>query len=153
MKKLNRVLTMTAALLIGLALWLPALRSRWVAAQGVGLTGSYGFTATASYSGASNSGTLALVGVLTFDGSGNLNGSETVIQPDPSPNATAVKSQTFPFAGTYMVNAGGTGTMMIQLPDNSTIPVSFVITDGGSGLMFVQTGGSNNILTGTARKQ
>jgi hypothetical protein len=154
MTKVNRVVMMTAVLLIGLALWLPALRSRWVAAQSVGLTGSYGFTATASYTGASNSGTLAVVGVMTFDGTGNLAGNETFVQPDPSPNATTVQTGPVQFTGTYTVNADRTGSLRINLNgQDAPIPVAFVITDGGSNLMFVQTGGGNNLLTGTARKQ
>jgi hypothetical protein len=115
--------------------------------------GAYGFTASAPYTGANNSGPVALVGVITFDGAGNLTGSETFVQPDPSPDATTVQSQRVPFAGTYTVNADGTGTLMIQIPGQPTIPVSLVVTDGGSGLMFVQTGAGNSLLTGTARKQ
>jgi hypothetical protein len=58
-----------------------------------------------------------------------------------------------PFAGTYTVNADGTGTLMIQVPGTPTIPVAIVVTDGGSSLMFVQTGVGNSLLAGTARKQ
>ena len=153
MKNRGRVLVMTAALLIGITLWLPGLRSRRVAAQNPGLMGAYGFTASAPYTGANNSGPIALVGVITFDGAGNLTGSETVVQPDPSPNATPVQSQRVPFAGTYTVNDDGTGTLMIQIPGTPTIPVAIVVTEGGSSFLFVQTAGGNNLLTGTARKQ
>src|SRR5215831_17398234 len=129
MKNRGRVLVMTAALLIGIALWLPGLRSRRVAAQNPGLMGSYGFTAGAPYTGANNSGPIALVGVITFDGAGNLTGSETVVQPDQSPNATTVQSQKVPFTGTYTVNSDGTGTLMIQIPVSGqpAIPVSIVV--------------------------
>src|SRR5215470_17254217 len=100
-----------------------------------------------------NANPVAIVGVITFDGAGNLTGSETFVQPDPSPNATSVQSQRVPFAGTYTVNADGTGTLMIQVPGTPTIPVAIVVTDGGSSLMFVQTGVGNSLLAGTARKQ
>jgi hypothetical protein len=156
MKNRGRVIIMTAFLLIGMALWYPALRSRRVAAQSMGLTGSYGFTASAPYTGANNSGPLAIVGVITFDGAGNLMGNETLVQPDTSPNATTVQTQTVRFAGQYTVNSDGTGTLTVIVPNGPTIPISFVITDGGSSLMFVETGsasGGNNLLTGTARKQ
>jgi hypothetical protein len=155
MKNRGRVLVMTAALSIGMALWLPGLRSRQVAAQNPGLMGAYGFTASAPYTGANNSGPIALVGVITFDGAGNLTGSETIVQPDPSPNATTVQAtQRVPFAGTYTVNADGTGTLMLQIPGvGQPVPASLVVTDGGSGIMFVQTGGGNSLLSGTARKQ
>jgi hypothetical protein len=118
--------------------------------------GAYGFMASATYTGANNSGPVALVGVITFDGAGNLTGSETVVQPDTNPNGTTVQSQRVPFAGTYTINSDGTGTLMIQIPGSSqpTIPASLVVTDGGSGFMFVPTGGNgNNLLTGMARKQ
>ena len=153
MKNRGRVILMTVFLLIGIALWYPALRSRRVAAQSAGLTGSYGFSATAAYTGGNNP--LAIVGVITFDGAGNVTGSETVVQPDPSPNATTVQSFTVPFAGTYTVNADGTGALSIALaiPNASPITASFVLTDGGSGFMLVQTGGGNSLLTGTGRKQ
>jgi hypothetical protein len=79
-------------------------------------------------------------------------GNETVVQPDLSPNATRANVQAVPFTGTYAVNADGTGAMKLQVGPQ-TIPVSMMITDGGSGLMFVQTGGANFLLTGTARKR
>ena len=156
MKNRGRVIIMTAFLLIGMALWYPAFRSRRVAAQSMGLTGSYGFTASSAYTGANNSSPLAIVGVITLDGAGNSMGSETLVQPDTSPNATTVQMQTIRFTGQYTVNADGTGNLSIIVPDGPTIPISFVITDGGSSLMFVETGstgGGNNLLTGTARKQ
>ena len=149
----NSVLMMTAALLIGIALWLPGLRSRRVVAQSPAFMGTYGFTAVAPYAG-SNSGTGAILGVITFDGAGNVSGTSTQVQPDPSPNATTVQSQRVPFAGTYTVNADGTGTLMLQIPGvGQPVPVSLVVTDGGSGIMFVQTGAGNSLLTVTARKQ
>ena len=154
MKNSSRVIVMTVVLLIGISVWLPGLRLRRVGAQGPpALMGSYGFSALAPYAGTNNSSPLAALGVLTFDGAGNIMGSETVVQPDTSPNPTTVQSQTVRFVGTYTVNADGTGTLIIQISGGPTIPVSFVITDGGAGLMFVQTGGSNSLLTGTARKQ
>ena len=151
MKNYSRVI-IAAAVGISLALCVPQLRLQRVTAQSTGLSGSYGFMATAQYTGASNSGPIGLVGTMTFDGSGSLTGSETVVLPDSSPDAIDVKSTKVQFAGTYTVNADGTGTMMLQLRDNLT-PVAFVITDGGSSVMFMQTGAGNNLLTGTARKQ
>jgi hypothetical protein len=112
--------------------------------------GSYGFTAP--YAGVtSNLG--AIIGVITFDGAGNLTGSQTLVSPDPSPNATTVQVQGVSFSGTYTVKADGTGTMQVQVGPELTVPISFVITDGGFGAMFVQTGGANVLVTGTARRQ
>ena len=149
MKNTSRLIMMTAALLIAAALWLPGLRSRRVAAQSPGLMGSYGFTAI------STGGTpdVAVLGVLTFDGAGNVTGSQTIVSPDPAPNATTVTTQPLSFTGTYTVNPDGTGIITIQVGSETVSAISFVIIDGGSGAMFVQTGGSNTVITGTARKQ
>jgi hypothetical protein len=153
MSKLSRVSIMTAILLAGITLGLPGLRSRRAAAQSMGLTGSYGFSAAVSSQGGNGSNSFAILGVITFDGAGKLTGSETLAVPDPNPGATTLQTQQVPFGGTYTVNADGTGVMMLQFPGASQSMVSFVITDGGAGVMFLQTGGSNSLLTGTARKQ
>ena len=152
MKNRSRVIGMTAVILIGMALCLPGLRLRRVAAQSANLTGSYGYIGTFAYVGGSSL-PAAIVGLITFDGAGNVVGSQTFVQPDPSPSATTVQTQVGPFNGTYTVNANGSGALALQFGNGSPTPVAFVITDGGSGLMFVQTGGGNNLLTGTARKQ
>jgi len=151
MKNRIRVLLFTAVLLSAMAVGLPGLKSRQVAAQGLTLTGSYGFTATVPYSG----GTIdpaAVVGVIKFDGAGNLTGSETVVSPDSDPKATSVKAQTLSFNGTYTLNADGTGTMNIQSPGGPATQ-AFVLTDGGTVAQFVETSGVNFIVVGTARKQ
>ena len=144
---------MSAVLLIGVAIWMPGLRSRGVKAQGGTLMGSYGFTATDLSSPGVNPGES--VGVITFDGAGTVGGSLTEVQRDPSPGATMPIVRTIPLNGSYSVNADGTGTMALRNPDNSVTPLSFVITDGGLGFMFIITGGANgNVLTaGSARMQ
>jgi hypothetical protein len=153
MKNRMRVVIMTAVLLIGMAVWLPGLRSRRVAAQSPVLMGSYGFTLTQTWD--AGSAPFALTGVVTFDGAGNLTSNSTIVQVDGNPQATTVQvGQSGQTAGTYTVNADGTGT--VTIPNNGGIPttVSFVITDGGSGLMILPTGGfGNHLVTGTARKQ
>jgi hypothetical protein len=149
MKNCGRVIVMTAVLLIGIALWMPGLRSRRVAAQSAGLTGSYGFTLIQTWDGGDLPG--ALLGVLTFDGAGKFTGSVTQAVVVPDPKATTPQVQAGQqFSGTYTVNADGTGIATQQ--DGTT--VSFVTTDGGSGLMLLPTAGfGNHLLTGTARKQ
>ena len=153
MKNRGRVTITVSVFLIGIAVWVP-LRSMRVAAQssGSGLKGSFGFTATAQYA-LSNPNPVAVLGVITFDGAGNLTGNQTIASSDLSATATTVQTQTVPFTGTYSVNADGTGSLTTQIPGGGTNTVSFVITDGGSGLMFVLTAGTNSLITGTARKQ
>jgi hypothetical protein len=58
------------------------------------------------------------------------------------------------FIGTYTVNANGTGTIAIPGERGGNVEIyTFVMTDGGSGFMFVLSAGGNYLLTGTARKQ
>jgi hypothetical protein len=152
-----RVITMTAVLLIGIAVWLPGLRSPKVAAQssGAGMAGSYGFSITAPYTGGT-SGTGVLQGAVTLDGAGNATTSGGIIvSVDSNTNASVPQVQPLPSnPGTYSVNPDGTGTMTFHDPSGRVISLSFVITDGGSQLMLVVTGGLGNVVgTGIARKQ
>jgi hypothetical protein len=148
-----RVMILTAILLIGAAAWLPGLRSRRVAAQSPALMGSYGFLLTQEFAGGDLPG--ALLGVATFDGAGNVTSSLTQVQVDGNPQATTVQTgQSGQTAGTYTVNADGTGTMTFPQNGGTPTTIAFVITDGGAGILVLPTGGfGNHLLTGTARKQ
>ena len=140
---------MTAVLLTGMALWLPGLRSRRVAAQSPTLMGSYGFQITVPDVG-------AVQGVITLDGAGNATSSGGIsVGIDPDPNATVPQVQpTKGGQGTYTVNPDGTGTITLQNPSGKITSISFVITDGGSQLTAVVTAGLGNAVgTGIARKQ
>jgi hypothetical protein len=153
MKNRMRVVIMTAVLLIGMAVWLPGLRSRRVAAQSPVLMGSYGFLLTQEFSAGDTPG--ALLGVATFDGAGNVTSSLTQVQVDGNPQATTVQTgQSGQTTGTYTVNADGTGTMTFPQNGGTPTTIAFVITDGGAGIMVLPTAGfGNHLLTGTARKQ
>jgi len=150
MRSRTRLTIMTAVLLAGAALWLPLLHSRRVAAQTTSLMGSYGFL-VADYSNPQ-----ATQGVFTFDGAGNLTSNITNVRSDPSPNATTVLVQTVPVPGTYTVNSDGTGVIVLNVPGGLVINVAFVITDGGSNLILLSTGGTtgaaNDVSSGFARK-
>src|SRR5215472_17136585 len=108
----NRVITMTAVLLIGSAVWMPGLRSPRVAAQssGAGLAGSYGFSITVPYTG-NTSGAGVLQGTVTLDGAGNATTSGGIIvSVDSNTNATVPQVQALPSnPETYTVNPDGTG--------------------------------------------
>jgi hypothetical protein len=71
------------------------------------------------------------MGVIAFDGAGNYTGTFTTVQVVPDPKAATVQVQTGPIAGPYKVNADGAGTTK----EAGGAAFSFVITDGGSGLM------------------
>jgi len=153
--KRKRVMMMTTVLLIAIAVWMPGLRSRRVAAVSSTLSGAYSFSITVPYAG-NNNGTGTIQGTVTLDGMGNVPSSGGIIvTPDPDPNATSPQVQPLTSnPGTYTVNADGTGTMTFTDQSGKVFSLSFAITDGGSQLMLVATTGLGNVVgTGTARKQ
>jgi hypothetical protein len=108
-----------------------------------------------------------VVGVLNIDGAGNVTGNYTSLNG----GTTTVQSGTL--AGTYSSNSNGIGGMNIAIDSgsNGNVTFSVVITDGGAGLLLLQTGSadqgnngggngggnnggcSNNSLSGIARRQ
>jgi hypothetical protein len=109
--------------------------------------GSYGFQLnTTPLPGVVN-------GVVSFDDAGNAKASFTVVSVGKDPNQPPVFTGTE--SGTYTINDDGTGTINLTTasgqPDS---PVAFVITDGGAGLLLLQTVGSgSSVQFGTARVQ
>jgi hypothetical protein len=117
------------------------------AAPGQSLNGSYGY----------QSGFAPFprgeVGVLTFDGAGNVTSTGTSVA-DGSARGSGQPVLTGPITastGTYSINPDGTGSM--QLQGSGTL--AFVITDGGSGILFLRlhTTNENDLQFGTARLQ
>lgn len=151
----TRVTTITAVILIGVAAWMPASRSRRVSAQSPSLSGAYGFSIAVPYIGNASS-TGAIQGSVIFDGAGNVSiGSGVTVGVGSDPNATVPQVQPLQSsAGTYTVNPDGTGTITLQNSNGKVTSLSFVMTDGGSQLMLVVTAGIGNVAaTGIARKQ
>jgi hypothetical protein len=93
------------------------------------LTGSYGLQSTKSSPTPQTS-----VEVWTFDGAGNVSLSGTFVVPGPS---VGIDTR----SGTYTVNPDGTGTITIppQQPGGNVQTFVFVITNGHSGLLVLQT--------------
>jgi hypothetical protein len=107
-------------------------------------SGSYGFQFTKSPS------PEGIVGVINFDGAGNLTGSFT----DVSGNDSNQPLVTGTFTGTYTPNPDGTGTMNIAVDPSTTVTLAAVSTDSGSGMLLLQTAGTeNSVMFGTARMQ
>jgi hypothetical protein len=90
----------------------------------------------------------AAVGVMKFDGAGNVTVSRTSVGPPGTAIKLPVASGSP--AATYSLNPDGSGT--ITLPAST---FAFVTTDGGSGLLLLQTNGDagRNVSWGTARLQ
>ncbi len=97
-----------------------------------------------------NQAPSAFLGVLNFDGSGKINGSYTIVT-----KSTDVLTGTL--TGTYSGNADGTNTLNITLDAGATIVAAVAVTDGGTGLQIMVTGGTaidpGQVLTGTGRLQ
>lgn len=118
------------------------------AAQTGGLSGAYGFQMVTSPLPSS------VLGVMSFDGAGNVTESLTLIGSPGNGPTLAVSSGVF--SGTYSVNPDGTGSMVFT--SNSTgqsinVAMAFVITDNGSGLLLLGTNTGSNVRYGTARLQ
>jgi hypothetical protein len=110
--------------------------------------GSYGFES--SYSPKPAAG----VGVMNFDGAGNVTQSFTGVflsgtkgQPQIFISGTET--------GTYSINPDGSGTLDFPASANDNHQTyAFVITDGGAGAMLLQTNrAGNGVSFGTARLQ
>ena len=114
------------------------------AAGGSSLNGSYGVQLDFSPFPAGT------VGVMTFDGAGNVN----VALMNVGGTLSSPTSGTF--SGTYSINPDGSGS--INLKNASGQPAqtyAFVITDGGSELLLLRTDNNPafNVAFGTARLQ
>ena len=102
----------------------------WADAQSNSLSGSFGFLLN-------HSGGLAVVGVMNFDGAGNVTGSYTARSNGGHPQSTGT------FTGTYSSMPNGVGlkpgSITIALDTGATFSLDMVITDGGQGLQLVAT--------------
>src|SRR5579859_5987413 len=118
-------------------------------AQSNSLSGSFGFLLN-------HTGGLAVLGVMNFDGAGNVTGSYT-----GRSNGGHPQSPPGTFTGTYssMPNGVGVkpGSVTIALDIGVTLSLDMVITDGGQGLQLVVTnagGGldlAGSVFSGVAR--
>jgi len=118
------------------------------AGQSGSLKGSYGFQLNNSPLPAGT------IGVANFDGAGNISASFTFVGVGTDPSQPPVANGTL--TGTYSINADGSGTINfpVQPGQSASSAFAFVITDGGSGFLLLQTDGTgNNVSFGTARLQ
>jgi hypothetical protein len=114
-----------------------ALTLTYAAAQSVSPSGSYGFVASVSAIDSAGANGGALLGVMNFDGVGNVTGN-AVIKPRSaeSDQAQAVSS---PFTGTWSANPDGTGSLALTFDVGITAKFAIVSSDNGQGLQFIST--------------
>jgi hypothetical protein len=142
------------ALALGLALCfafsMPANKLCSASAQVTSPNGSYGVLLN-QWKDPSSNNVTATLGVLNFDGAGNVSGTYTIAQ---TKNQTAV---TGTWTGTYSGNPDGSNTVNLTLDVGGTITLAVVVTDGGTGLQLLVAGGSlakpGQVLNGTGRIQ
>jgi len=113
------------------------------------LKGSYSFL-VAEWTSSSSVSAFNSLGVMTFDGAGNLSGSYT------ANFAGTVVTGTF--SGTYSVNSNGTGSMSYEISGYGTVTTAFVVDASTKNLQLLQTtcpsGGCGNwVNSGTAIAQ
>ena len=98
------------------------------------------------------------IGVLSFDGAGNVTVSLTFVGAGTGPNHDPHQAPVFTgtSTGTYSVNPDGSGTIVLPAAfgGQSDQTYAFVIVDSGSGLLSIQMNRSGNgVSSGTARLQ
>jgi hypothetical protein len=126
---------------------------RTASAQSVPPSGSFGFLIDASYNDPSQTNGSAILGLMNFDGAGNVTGSYTS-EPDTQADHTNAGG----FSGSYSDNPDGTGSISITLDTGTTFTFATVMVDGGQGLRLVTTDcsgdceiGGNALVSGVAR--
>jgi len=107
--------------------------------------GSYGILLNQwPSSNTGNDKTSALLGVLDFDGAGKVTATYTKVNVD-----FTLKTGTA--TGTYSANPDGSNTVNLTFDDGSVCTIAAAVTDGGSGLQLLVTGGTPmNFFTGNA---
>ena len=119
--------------------------SLWSAPVTSPMAGSYGILLNEwPSSNTGNNKTSGLLGVLKFDGAGNVTATYTKVNVDYS-----VKTGTA--TGTYSANPDGSNTINLTFDDGSVWTLAAAVTDGGAGLQLLVTGGDPfNFFTGNA---
>ena len=107
-------------------------------AQNTPPSGSYGFLVNASQIDSNGSNGGAILGVMNFDGAGNVSGSGT-FKPR-STNGQDAQAIPTSFNGTYSGNPDGTGTATLVFDIGLNATLAVVTTDGGHVLQLLQTG-------------
>jgi len=144
------LLSLSTAFLIVLATpWKAPAKS---GCSNASLQGSYGIHATGTLTGGPNAGPAAFVGVIAFDGMGQLTLSLTQRLNSVSGPITLAK---VPLVGTYAVNADCTAEDVWHNLSNGTSSVhELIVVDNGRGFFILNTTvGGPNVVSGVGRKQ
>ena len=144
-------MTFRALLMMATALFMISIPA---AAQSTAPSGSFGFLFTDFFVDSGDNNGAALLGLMNFDGAGNVSGTYTLQGRGPNDQGTGT------FSGTYSSNPDGTGITTLSFDFGLTVTFATVMTDGGHGLQLILTkcaptscniGGGVVSLTGTAQ--
>ena len=135
--RLASVPVLTLTLILVYACLAPGNRLRTVSAQSISPSGSFGFLINTSINPASNDRGTVVLGVMNFDGAGNVSGPYTFQLGASDTQAAQTIAGTF--TGTYSSTPDGTGSVTIALDVGLTAKFAVAITDGGQGLQLVGT--------------
>ena len=143
-RRVRRLAASIPVLTLGLALGFARLSA---SAQTTSPVGSYGILLNQWKGADASSSPGALLGVLNFDGAGNVSGSYTVVGKNPT--ATGM------WTGTDSGNPDGSTSLNLTLDVGATLSAVMAVTDGGGGLQIMITGGSvskpGQVVIGTGR--
>ncbi len=137
----SKILMLLTAMTLSAALVLSAQATTFSNAS---LKGSYSFL-TILWTTNVNTSPFGMVGVMTFDGAGNVTGSYTSV--------TGGVAQTGTLGGTYSLNSNGTGTITLTTGSTAQFAITLDSTAAkvAHGVQLLQTNDSNNeIVSGTA---
>ena len=144
----------TPALTLSLALcmaYLTSANNLWSTPVTSPVAGSYGILLNQwPNSNTGNNTTGALLGVLNFNGAGNVTATFTTVNSDYT---TTSRTAT----GTYSGNPDGSNTVNLTFDNGSAWTALMTVMDGGPGLQLLVTGGdpanTGQVLSGTGRIQ
>jgi len=120
-----------------------------VAAQVAPPAGPYGFVLNATFTNASMQGGAAMLGLMNFDGAGNISGPYQLELG--SGGANAPQSLAGSFTGIYSFNPDGTGTITLALDIGVNLTLTALIDNRGRTMQLALTGCTGPIcdLSGT----
>jgi hypothetical protein len=106
-------------------------------------SGPFGFVMNSTFSDPATQGGAAMLGLMNFNGSGQVNGSYTFEEGSVGNGSPA----TFPgtFTGTYSSSPDGTGTVSIMLSNPQDVSLSLAMVTDNNGLQLVVTGCTGSI--------
>jgi hypothetical protein len=108
------------------------------AAQITSPNGAFGFMVHSEFSGFQASGNatgIVFLGVMNFDGAGNVTGPYTYEVDSNNPKVP--KTTPGAFTGTYTINPDGTGSISMNLDNGMMLTLAMVVGEGGQSIQLV----------------